>query len=434
MLRSFHMPVTLLIVLLVNSIFANGSGLASPAAGQKYLLAVGINNYREKPLRGAVNDAVGIRETLISRFGFAPGDTTLLTDSSATRAGIIGSIVRYSNVVERGDLFVFFYSGHGTLFADSSSSLRDEEAILDLSSMRAQGSVMQDGRYDSTIVPFDIDNPNSDRPWGNLILDDELNELFSRMTAKGAFVLLLSDSCHSGTLARSIAIDERYKFIDPGKVLGGRSPQPTAGGYGRPLPKNSFNGLLLAITSSKDNQYSVDGRFDGRLQGMFTHVLLRVISNSDPLITYQRLFGQVQREVSEMSSGAQTPSIDQRYFDGGLDNPVFSVGSESSSSLSSTRVRVVLLSRNGETIPGGSIALFPSGQRTLPDRITGTNTLAVVKTKENGEALTIVSDSLNGDYLVKALADGFEVFTGQVRVRNVRGQATVVIVLDPLPQ
>ena len=108
MLRSFHTPASLLIVLLVNSIYANGGGMASPAAGQKYLLAVGINNYREKPLRGAVNDAVGIREILISRFGFAPGDTTLLTDSSATRAGIIGSIVRYIDVVGRGDLFVFF--------------------------------------------------------------------------------------------------------------------------------------------------------------------------------------------------------------------------------------------------------------------------------------------------------------------------------------
>lgn len=431
MLRSFLKPASLLIVLLVNSIYAGGSGLASPAAGRKHLLAVGINNYREKPLRGAVNDAVEIRETLISRFGFAPGDTTLLTDSSATRAGIIGSIVRAIDAVGRGDLFVFFYSGHGSLFADSSSSLRDEEAVLDLSSMRAQGSVMQDGRYDSTIVPFDVDSQNSDRPWGNLILDDELYELFSRMTARGAFVLLLSDSCHSGTLARSIAIDERYKFIDPGKVLGGRSPQPSGDGYGRPLPKSAFNGLLLAITSSRDNQYSLDGRFGGRLQGMFTHVLLRVISNSDPSISYQRLFSQVQREVNEMSSGAQTPFIDQRYFDGGLDSPVFSVGSEVPSSLSSTRVRFVLLSRSGETIPGGSIALFPRGQRTLPARITEMNTLAVVTTKENGEVQRMVSDSLNGDYLVKALADGFEVFTGQVRVRNVRGQATVLIVLDP---
>jgi hypothetical protein len=409
-------------------------GRADPSmvTGRKYLLSVGINQYPEKPLRGCVNDATGIQETLVDQFGFDRRDTTLLTDFRATRAGILTSIQRYLGQVGQGDLFVFFYSGHGALYPDSDSLIPDEPDDLDLSALRLMGVNLQDGRYDSTLVPIDAHVETRDRPWGNMILDDELHALFSQMTSRGAFVLLLSDSCHSGTLARSISLEERHKFIDPQAVLGRRLPPPLRSGAGRLQPKASFGGRLLAIAASQDNQLSIDGLIQNRFQGRFTASLQRAIAKLGPSASYQQVFAEVRSDVDRTSGGAQTPSLDRRYFDGPLEVAIFSLPFVPTSTTSKlVQVRFILRSRSGQTIPRGSIALFPIGQRALPAKITPANTLAVVTTRENGEALSVPLELTGGQYLVKALADGFEVFSGLVRIEDPSGQPTLLLVLDP---
>ena len=167
------------------------------SASHKFALAVGINQYPNKPLYGCVNDATGIRDLMIESFDFNRSDITLLTDHGATRAAILGALERYADAVGNGDLFIFFFSGHGTLFPDGNSLENDETRIIDMSWLRLQGVDFPDGAYDSAIVPIDSGAGSGDRPWGNLILDDELYRIFSRMTAKGANVVMISDSCHS---------------------------------------------------------------------------------------------------------------------------------------------------------------------------------------------------------------------------------------------
>jgi hypothetical protein len=301
--------------------------------------------------------------------------------------------------------------------------------------MRVEGVNLQDGRYDSTLVPIDAHQPTGERPWGNMILDDELYDLFSRMTERGALVLFLSDSCHSGSLARSITLDERHKFLAPEEVLGRPVPDSLHNGLPngaeRIVAKGSLGGRLLAITASQDNQFSVDGIFDNRPQGRFTYSLQRVIARSGSTLTYQQAFAEVRREVVDLSRGTQTPALDRRYFEGSLDVPVFSLPFGPAASSGPVQLRLILRSRSGQIIPRGNIALFPKGLETLPDRITRANTLVVVTTQENGEALSAPIELTGGEYLVKALADGFDVFTGRVRIRPTKGQATLLLVLDP---
>src|SRR5262249_32893086 len=119
--------------------FLAGFAVTPALAGHKFALVVGITQYRDKPLYGCVNDATGMRDLLVERFGFDRADATLLTNSAATRAGIVNAIERYIARVKGGDLFVFFYSGHGTVFPDSLSADHDETQILDMSWLRAQG-------------------------------------------------------------------------------------------------------------------------------------------------------------------------------------------------------------------------------------------------------------------------------------------------------
>src|SRR5688572_5999310 len=91
---------------------------AAEAKNRKYGLFVGINAYTGgiNPLKGCVNDATKMREAITAKFGFQMADTTLLTDAAATRDGILSNLKKYEAVAGAGDVFVFHYSGHGTLF------------------------------------------------------------------------------------------------------------------------------------------------------------------------------------------------------------------------------------------------------------------------------------------------------------------------------
>src|SRR5262249_6348424 len=56
----------------------------------KVALVVGVNDYREvRKLHGCTNDAKNIRELLVTRYGFPPGNVKVLTDGDATREGIL---------------------------------------------------------------------------------------------------------------------------------------------------------------------------------------------------------------------------------------------------------------------------------------------------------------------------------------------------------
>ena len=410
-------------------------------AGRKYTLAVGVTEYRDKPLYGCVNDATGMRDLLVEGFGFDSAGRTLLTNRDATRAGILRALQQYAVLVNSGDLFVFFYSGHGTVFPDDATPDRDETLTLDMSWLRAQRFNIPDGRYDSAIVPIDAHEGGYERPWRNLILDDELYAIFSRMTAKGATVILISDSCHSGTLARSLDVDSAPKFLDPETATGvklaelpqefvsGGGPTGDSDSDGKAGPRN-FQGRYLALTSSQDNQISIDGKYQGRQQGLFTYVLRQVIQEAGYSVSYQTAFNRLRDIVNNSSKGIQSPAIDTRYYRGNLNEPIFSVPS-TAAAVGFTRLRLIVRSRNGEPIPNSSLALFKPELASVPGQVDQSNTLTILRTAVNGETISGPLDLRSGEYLVKAVCVGYVSFTGRVRLADRGGMATLLVVLDP---
>ena len=96
---------------------------------------------------------------------------TLLT-AAATRANTLSAIRKAARALNRGDLFFISYSGHGGQVEDVSGE--------------------EDDKLDETWCLFD----------GQLI-DDELYFELSRFR-EGVRILVLSDSCHSGTAVRAI--------------------------------------------------------------------------------------------------------------------------------------------------------------------------------------------------------------------------------------
>jgi hypothetical protein len=305
---------------------------AAFAVGKKYAVTVGVNNYpnKEEQLQGAVTDARNMKNLLITKFGFAQANVTMLLDDQATRAAIIQQIKTTGNMVGAGDLFVFHYSGHGSLFPDKYSDVLDETDQVYNEYLKDDGSCCQKilDYYDSTIVPWDHESRSSGKNWGNEILDDELYDLFSAITAKGATVVFISDSCHSGTIGKAQK-GPKMRFLSTEKALGVKhfddlkltvpTTQQRGGNW------NMYNRYIV-LSGARDDEYASDGDDPIGKGGLFTSTLVEVITRSRAPLTYRELMRLVGATMTNYrmrrgEADAQHPQLDIRFGNG--DWPLF---------------------------------------------------------------------------------------------------------------
>lgn len=85
---------------------------SQPVLPDTWGLVIGINEYRyqQKPLLGAVNDAVDLRKALQS---IGAREVVLLINAEANRAAIKAHWERLARQAQAGDTLVFTYAGHG---------------------------------------------------------------------------------------------------------------------------------------------------------------------------------------------------------------------------------------------------------------------------------------------------------------------------------
>jgi hypothetical protein len=145
--------------------------------GSRRALLVGINAYPGQPLAGCVADTAALAERLVARYAFRRADVRVVTDARATAAAIRARLAWLVAGAKPGDELVYAFSGHG----------------VQVAARTAAGEV--DG-LDEAQVPVDFDWTD-----GTLIRDDDLATVFVAIPA-GAHLTVISDSCHSGTLAR----------------------------------------------------------------------------------------------------------------------------------------------------------------------------------------------------------------------------------------
>lgn len=175
---------------------------ASTCSAVDRALIIGIENYRDdsiRPVLGAENDARAIEQLAIRSFAFPAGSVKLLLGRD-TSADNIRQKVRSWLIsgTKPGDRVLLFYAGHGTQIADRN---KDESDGLD-----------------EAIVPFDFDV----KLRSNLILDDEIDTWLREL--QGRRVLMMFDSCYSGTISRSENDNERFsRFLPLGKVTIGEN-------------------------------------------------------------------------------------------------------------------------------------------------------------------------------------------------------------------
>jgi hypothetical protein len=249
----------------------------------KKALCVGINDYPGdgSDLNGCVNDAKAWADLLIRNYNFPASDVKLLLDSQATKAAILEGLKRLLAGARSDDILVFTNSSHGTYVADTD---RDEDA------------------YDEALCPCDCDL--------NLIIDDELREIFADLP-KGVSFTLISDSCHSGTVTRAALNenipwlrtpdDRRVRFLHPSLI--GRSslanPWQASNKKKAKFPQSRMKEILLSGCSP--SEYSYDALIGGKYHGAMTYFALQAIRDANYEITYGQLHSRLRHLLDEAS-------------------------------------------------------------------------------------------------------------------------------------
>jgi hypothetical protein len=165
---------------------------------------------------------------------------------------------------------------------------------------------------DECLCPYDV---KSQGP----ITDDELFELL-RPQAPGVKVVMISDSCHSGTVARFAPIktpptivgkdapQRKVRFLPPSVYLPKRELAKL--GARRALRPSSPPGRYAALLMAgcQDTEYSYDAYFRGRPNGAFTFVALQALKKLPAGATYFDWYKMIRRMLPSRQY-PQTPNL-----------------------------------------------------------------------------------------------------------------------------
>ncbi|MFV0605466.1 MAG: caspase family protein [Niabella sp.] len=229
------------------------------------------------PLAACINDAKDMLKVAKQK-GF--DESTVLTDENGTYTAIKKQIRAAAKKLRKNDFFLITYSGHGAYVPDNN---KDES----------------DGN-DETWCLYD-----------RMIIDDELAYLWSKFRS-GVRILMISDSCHSGTVSRVLKADgsfddappvQKNRLIKEGPAIYKKHKSL----YDNDIPesvknlskKNVIRASVILMSGCQDNQFSLDGiknglftekllkvynkgKFKGNYAGLLTAILKQMPSNQTP--------------------------------------------------------------------------------------------------------------------------------------------------------
>ncbi|MFP6759035.1 MAG: caspase family protein [Alphaproteobacteria bacterium] len=214
--------------------------------GNYHALVIGIADYKQLPkLKTAVGDAKAVAAVLLEKYGF-----TVSSLINPNRNDILDALDELAETLEKSDNLLVYYAGHGW---------QDEKS----------------GR--GYWLPVNAKASRKSRWFSNADLTDSLKVIAAK------HVMVVADSCYSGTLTRSIKVPDRnseYIARMAAKrtrvVLssGGLEPVMDSGGGKHSVFANEF---LKALNA---NEAVMDGT------ELFEQVRRRVVLNADQTPEY----------------------------------------------------------------------------------------------------------------------------------------------------
>lgn len=312
-------------------------GLVYSAVGQtegpvKHAILVGVTDYphldESLSLSGSEND-VELVHTVLLESGFAPNNIQLLTANSATqpsRAAIYQAFAKLKQTLQKNradQQFVYVhFSGHG-----SQQPAKNDASELD--------------GFDEIFLPMDVTDWNFEtNAVNNAITDNEVGDLIQSLRETGAFVWVMFDACHSGTMTRSISQDVTHRKLDrcalgmPDCDLPITASEPvdfdiepeaalSSRGESEIGNESAEQGGMVAFYAAQSNEttpelYFPVGERKDEKHGLFTYLTMQALSET-PRLTYRQL---AQRVIQKYNS---YPWFESRpLFEGdGMDTYVF---------------------------------------------------------------------------------------------------------------
>lgn len=268
--------------------------------GKAFSLHIGLNKVdpehygSECPLAGCINDANAMKAIAV-RGGFKP---EVFTNEGATSEAIFDYLVQKSRELLPGDTLFVTFAGHGALTADENN---DEIS----------------GGMDQTWCAYD-----------RMIVDDELAEHWANFQP-GVRIILVSDSCHSATVARAMELISRsrsalrdVRAVLPNVALIGDNVggNPIAGF--RTLPevarrhiirkhtdfyssiqehtlgseRTVIKATLISLSACRDDETAADGEKNG----LYTSTLLSVLNKGAFRGTYSEFQSQIATAIGDV--------------------------------------------------------------------------------------------------------------------------------------
>ena len=249
------------------------------------------------PLDTCEQDAIDMQKLALSQ-NFK--STFLLLSENATRGAVHAAIVSASEELTSGDMLMLTYSGHGGFVLDKSGD--------------------EDDNLDETWCLYDAQ-----------LLDDELYELWGGFE-EGVRIIILSDSCHSGTVAKANRDSKSSK--DVSKMFKEKL-----------LPMNiakevywnndefysdvealidvektkNIKASIKLMAACQDPQVSYTMTFSKN--SIFTEQLLKVWDEGEFVGSYDELFSVIKERVESMDflPTVQTPNL----YNVGKEDPSF---------------------------------------------------------------------------------------------------------------
>jgi hypothetical protein len=192
-----------------------------------------VNYGKYNVLRGCVNDVDkieciinGLNEDFIDNV-----EIKILLNENATKSNILKYISDKSKTLKTNDLFIFYFSGHGSQIQDVNGD--------------------EDDNMDETLVVYD-----------KYIIDDELWDEWKKFSI-GVRILMVSDACNSGTNFKALR----------------KKPQLPLSFFeqSRKFDKDDLNAELIHIGGSRDSEQA-EGTPSG---GVLTDEIYKIYRRSN---------------------------------------------------------------------------------------------------------------------------------------------------------
>lgn len=276
---------------------------------QLFALLVGVKDYHPDSgvpsLTGCVNDVNGMEAWLQKQFVNGGASIKKLSNEQATRSAFIETFINHfidNPAIKKDDTVLFYYSGHGSYalsnaaFSEWDTEGRDETMVL----------------YDSRCTGgFDL-------------ADKELRLLLSKIN-KEANIVVIMDSCHSGSGTRAVD-DKDVILMGRPKHAPGISKTPrdisaylsvNGEGYAQLLDgsgKAAFPQVKCLSISACD-RYEVAYESGFSPEGMFTSMFLKALDSGEANMSYARLYEHLYTLLKRRAN-QQTPQMEaQEGFD-----------------------------------------------------------------------------------------------------------------------